>query len=128
MDGAHKHEIPKGIKRANDDDCGQPPSKVLKLRTPDNAPSNGLFVHRDIISACGQLQLTVRQLLGNTSPESALSSMLSLSSVQNIIDAFNGMHEALEAIAESVNSLLPVYVNDFQLYPQLYLLETNVTH
>ena len=117
MDGAHKHETPKGIKRANDDDSGQPPSKVLKLGTPNNAPSNGLFLHRNITSACGQLQQTVRQLLGNTSPESVLSSMLSLSSVQNIIDAFNGMHEALEAMTKAVNLLPPVYVNDFPALP-----------
>ena len=59
----------------------------------------------------------VRRLLGNTSPESVLSSMLSLSSVQNIIDAFNGMHEALEAITK-VNSLPPVYANDFPALPR----------
>ena len=85
-----------------------------KLGTPNNIPSNALSVHRNVTSACVQLQQTVQQLLGNTSPESVLSSMPSLSSVQNIIDAFNGMHaEALEAITEAVNSLPPVYVNNF---------------
>ena len=68
-------------------------------------------------NACVQLQQTVQRLLGNTSPESVLSSMLLLNSVQNIIDAFNGMHEALEAIIELVNSLPPVYVNNFPVLP-----------
>ena len=36
-----------------------------------------------------------KQCNSYTSPESVLSSMLSLSSVQKIIDAFNGTHEAL---------------------------------
>ena len=53
----------------------------------------------------------VEQLLGAT-PEAVLSSMLSLNSVQDIIDLLNGMHEALEAIAQAVNALPPVYAND----------------
>ena len=122
MDGSPKHGTPKGIKRANDDDSGQLPSKVPKLHT------NALSIHGNMTSACVQLQQTVRRLLGNTSPESVLSSMLSLSSVQDIIYAFNGMHEALEGITEAVNSLPSVYASDFQLYPQLYLFEINVTH
>jgi hypothetical protein len=72
-----------------------------------------LYVHSNITGACVQLQQAVQQLLDNTFPESVLSSMLSLSSVQNIIGAFNGMHEALEAITEAVNSLPPVYADDF---------------
>jgi hypothetical protein len=91
LNGAAKHDTPK--------------SKVPKLSTPTNPLSGGLSIHRNITSACVQLRQTVQQLLGNTSPESVLSSMLTLSSVQNIIDAFNGMHEALEAITEAVISL-----------------------
>ena len=98
VDRFPKHETSRGIKRANDDDNEQSPSKMPKLGIPSITPSNALSVHRNVTNACGQLQQTVRQLLGNTSPESVLSSMLSLNSVQNIIDAFNGMHEALEAI------------------------------
>ena len=44
--------------------------------------------------------------------------MLSLSSVQNIIHAFNGIHEVLEAISEAINSLPPVYANDFPALPR----------
>ena len=43
--------------------------------------------------------------------------MLSLNSVQNIIDSLNGMHEALEAIAEAVNALPAVYAADFPALP-----------
>ena len=50
------------------------------------------------------------------SPEAVLSSMLSLNSVQDI-DSLNGMHEALEAIAQAVNALPPVYVNDLPGLP-----------
>ena len=110
MDGSTKHETPKGIKRANDDDSGQSPSKMPKLSTPKTTPSNALSVHRNVTSDCVQLQQTVRQLLGNTSPESVLS-------VQNI-DAFNDMHESLEAISEAINSLPPVYANDFPALPR----------
>ena len=112
VDSFPKHGTSRGIKRANDDE--QSPSKMPKLGIPSITPSN---VHRNVTSVCVQLRQTVQRLLGNTSPESVLSSMLSLNSVQNIIDAFKGMHEALKAIAEAVNSLPPVYVNDFPALP-----------
>ena len=96
MDGTPKHETPKGIKRVNDDSSGQPPSKVPKHSNPTDSPSDGLSIHRNVTSTCVQLQQTVQQLLGNTSPESVLSSMLSLSSVQNIIHAFNGCMRLLK--------------------------------
>ena len=89
------------------DSSGTPPGKVPNMRTLSSTPS----AYSNVTSACVQLHLRVQQLLG-TSPESVLSSMLSLSSVQSIIDLFNGMHEALEAIAEVVNSLPPVYAAD----------------
>lgn len=67
----------------------------------------------------------MQQLLG-ASPEAVLSSMLSLNSVQDIIDSLNCMHEAFEAIAQAVNALPPVYANDF---PALHrLLQTSFTH
>ena len=58
----------------------------------------------------------MQQLLG-ASPQSVLSSMLSLNSVQDIIDSLNGMHEALEAIAQAINALPPVYANKFTALP-----------
>lgn len=43
--------------------------------------------------------------------------MLSLNSIQSIIDSLNGMHEALEAIEEAVNTLPAVYAADFPALP-----------
>ena len=45
------------------------------------------------------------------------SAMLSLSSLENIIDSFNAMQECLEAIAQAVNALPPVYAADFPALP-----------
>ena len=58
----------------------------------------------DVTSACVQLQQRVQHLLGET----VLSSVLSLSSV----------HEALEAIAQVVNALPPVDANDLPGLPR----------
>ena len=84
-----------------------------KLSTPSSTPSNspsvdGLSVHSNITSVCVQLQQRVQQLLG-ASPEAVLSSMLSMNSVQDIID---GMHE------QAVNALPPVYANDLLSLPR----------
>ena len=54
-----------------------------------------------------------KQCLANTSPESVLS-LIEL----DIIDAFNGMHAALKAITESVNSLPTIYASDFPALPR----------
>ena len=88
-----------------------------KLSTPSSTLSNGPSAHSNVTSACVQLHLRVQQLL-NTTPKSVLSSVLSLSSVQSIIDSFNGMREVLEAIAEAVNSLPSVYAVEF---PRLHM-------
>ena len=58
----------------------------------------------------------MQQLLG-VSLEAVLSSMLSLNSVQDIIDSLNGMHEALESI-QAVNALPPVYANELPGLPR----------
>ena len=122
LDSAPKCGRGRPCKRPNSNNCGQPCSKVPKLLSiPSNTPSNstsidGTFVHTNITSACVQLQQRVQQLLG-ASPQSVLSSMLSLNSVQDIIDSLNGMHEALEAIAQAINALPPVYANNFTALP-----------
>ena len=56
-------------------------------------------------------------MLGYTSPHSVLLSLPSLSSVQNIIDSLNGMHDALETTAEAVNALPAVFAADFPALP-----------
>ena len=121
MDSAPKHErrhLPNGTKRTNSDSSGQPPSKVPKLSTHTNTPSNNYSpsIHSNITGACTQLQQRVQTLLG-TSPQSVLSSMFSLNSIQSIIDSLNGMHEALEAIVEAVNALPAVYATNFLTLP-----------
>ena len=68
VDRFPKHGTSRGIKRANDDDDEQSPSKMQKLGVPSITPSNALSIHRNVTNACVQLQQTVRQLLGNTSP------------------------------------------------------------
>ena len=85
-------------KRANSDSCGQPPSKVLKLSTFSNSPSTDEpCVHSNINIACIHLLQRVQQLLG-ASPQSVLTTTLSLNSIQEVIHSLNGMHEAFEVI------------------------------
>ena len=104
------------LKRANSDSSGQPPSKVLKVSTPFYTSTDEPLVHANVTSACVNLLRRVQQLLGG-SPQSVLATTLSLNSIQDVIDSLNGMHEAFEAIAQTVNALPPVYASHFSALP-----------
>ena len=105
-------------KRANSDSSGQPPSKVLKLSTFSNSPSTDEpCVHSNINIACIHLLQRVQQLLG-ASPQSVLTTTLSLNSIQEVIHSLNGMHEAFEVIVQAVNALPPVYATNLPALPR----------
>ena len=91
--------------------------KVPKLSTPSSTPSTGEpSVHNNVTSACVQLLQRAQQLLG-ASPQSVLTTTLSLNSIQEVTDSLNGMHEAFEAIVQAVTLPL-VYATNFPTLPR----------
>ena len=101
---------PNTTRKRENDSSETPQCKVTKVNTPARPHTNAGAPNR----VYAALHATVFSCLSNRSPHSVLTSM---SSVRDIIDAFNSISAGLDLIVESVNALPPLYADDSPQLP-----------